>query len=248
MSSFRSFPTAVKMIFTDPINLILAIIPTIIALFIYVLSIVTVYRNSDRIASYFRGYIYTADQADLLAKVLTAVLLIFIFLLMSWTFVIVVGIIAAPFNSMLSARIEKRLVERVVEENKARTFRQIAEGIGRTFKNEAKKLIFILILSALAFVFNMFPLLYPVGIFLVSLLLAIQFIDYSWSRHDMSFGTCLKDTTKNIFSYAFAGFCFLLLVTIPIINAFIPALATSYFTVLWLHRQKKIPQVSLPPQ
>ncbi len=239
-SMLKSIPLAFRMILRDPVNLLLALFPTLIALALYLLTITTVYRNSDRYVSMFRGYIYTADQATILAKLLTAVLIIFIFVLMSWTFVIVVGIIAAPFNSMLSSRIEKKLVQQTVNPDRKETLQKIGQGLGQTFKNELKKLIFIVIVAALAFILNLFPLFYPVGIFLVSVLLAVQFLDYSWSRHDLHFGACLKDTLLNIIPYSLTGFLFLLLVTVPIINAFIPALATSYYTVLWLHRQNKI--------
>jgi len=238
---FRSFPVALRMIFTDPVNLVLSIFPTLIALGIYFLTVVYTYRNSDRLVSMFRGYIYTADQATLLAKVLTAVLIIFIFFLMSWTFVIVVGIIAAPFNSLLSSRIETKLVQKIyMDDDQQKAMAQVKSGMLQTFKNEGKKLIFILMVGILAVLLNLFPIFYPVGIFLVAMLLAVQFVDYSWSRHDMSFGACLKDLIKNIFSYSTAGLIFLMMVAIPIVNAFVPALATSYFTVLWLHRQKKI--------
>lgn len=239
-STFKALPTAFRMIFKDPVNLLLAIFPTVIALALYLFTIVTIYRESDRIIPMLRGYVYSPEQATFLAKVLTAVLIIFIFFVMSWTFVIVVGIIAAPFNSMLSSRIEKKLTQQIEGPDKKETMKRIGQSLGQTFKNELKKLIFIGIVAVVAFLLNLFPLFYPVGIFLVAVLLSVQFIDYSWSRHEMHFGACLKDVTVNIIPYSLSGFVFLLLVTVPIINAFIPAFATSYYTVLWLNRQKKI--------
>lgn len=236
----KAIPLAFKVIIRDPVNLFLAIIPTLIALALYILTIITVYQNTDRFVSMFRDYIYTADQATLLAKILTAILIIFIFVVMSWTFVIVVGIVSAPFNSMLSSRIEKSVVQHIATGTRKETIQKMNQSLFQTFKNELKKLFFIVIVSGLAFLLNMFPLFYPLGILLVSLLLAIQFVDYSWSRHEMHFGSCLKDLLKNLFVYATPGFIFLLLVTIPLINALIPAFATSYFTILWLYRQKQI--------
>jgi len=236
----RSLPLAFKMIFKDPINLLLALVPTVVALALYLFTVVTIFRNSDRFVSWFRGYIYTADQATVLAKVLTAILIIFVFVAMSWTFVVVVGIIAAPFNSMLSSRIEKSLVTHVITDGKQATLQKIGQGLGQTFRNEFKKLIFLALVAGLAFFLNLFPLFYPIGVFLVAVLLSVQFLDYSWSRHDLHFGSCLKDVMLNIIPYSLTGFLFLLLVTVPIINAFVPALATSYYTVLWLIRQNKI--------
>jgi CysZ protein len=237
----KSFSVALRMIFTDPVNLVLSIFPTIVALALYLFTVVYTYRNSDRFVSWFRGYIYTADQATWLAKLLTAVLIVFIFFLMSWTFVVVVGIIAAPFNSLLSSRIETKLVQKIyMDEDQSKAIAQVKSGMLQTFKNEGKKLIFIALVAALAFLLNLFPIFYPVGLLLIAVLVAVQFVDYSWSRHDMRFGECLKDIFKNFIPYSIAGFIFLMMVAIPVVNAFIPAFATSYFTVLWLHRQKKI--------
>lgn len=238
---FRSFPVALKMILTDPVNFILSVIPTLMALAIYLLTIVSVYRNSDRVVAMFRGYIYTADQATLLAKILTGILIIFIFFLMSWTFVLVVGIISAPFNSLLSSRIEQKLVSQVfMDEDQSKALEQVKKGIGHTFKNEFKKLGYIAVVGGCAFLLNLFPLFYPVGVFLIAVLLSVQFVDYSWSRHNIHISGCLKDVFKNLIPYSLGGFIFLMLVAIPIVNAFIPAFATSYFTVLWLMRQNKI--------
>lgn len=237
----RSFPVAIKMIVTDPVNLMLSIFPTMVALALYIFTISFTFRNSDRLVSYFRGYVFTADQANWIAKILTAILIIFIFFLMSWTFVVVVGIIAAPFNSLLSSRIEMKLVQKIyMDENQKKAIQQIKNNLAQTFKNELKKIIFIALVAGLAFLLNLFPLFYPIGIFLVATLLAVQFVDYSWSRYNMHFTACFKDLLTNIIPYSIGGFIFLLLIAIPIVNAFVPALATSYFTVLWLHRQNKI--------
>jgi CysZ protein len=239
MNDIRILPLSIRLITRDPVNLLLAVIPTVLALLIYLLGIYFAFRNYDTFVAGLGGY-FGQETAGFLGKLLTAVLIIFLFLLMSWTFVIVVGIIAAPFNSMLSERIEHKLSGRPVEQKASRTFGQIAADLGTTFKNELKKVIFLGLMGILAFVLNLFPIFYPVGLFLVASLLAAQFVDYSWSRHDLDFGQCLKDMMVNALPYSLSGFLFLLLVTVPLVNAFVPALATSYFTVLWLKRQQRL--------
>ena len=248
MDVFKSFPLSLRMIFRDPINLMLTLIPTAIALSLYVFTIVSIFNRSDYLGLMIRDWLPEPSHAGWVGKLLTTLLILFVFLLMSWTFVIIVGIIAAPFNSMLSSRIESKLSQRVVSSDKGQTLNDVFRNLKQTFKNELKKLIFIVLLAVVAFLLNLFPLFYPVGMFLVATLLSIQFIDYSWSRHNMTFSACLGDVLKNIIPYSFSGFLFLLLVTVPIINALVPALATSYFTVLWLHRQKKITEVTVDPQ
>ncbi len=237
---FKSLPLAVRMIVRDPINLTLALIPTVIALSLYILAIVGIFKNADYFGVMIQNYIPDPQTAGWVGKLLTAIFIVFVFLIMSWTFVIIVGIISAPFNSMLSSRIESLLVGKPVGQNRKQTFSEIMSGIGRTFKDEFQKLFFILLLTMLAMLFNLFPLFYPVGLFILALLIAVQFVDYSWSRHELRFGGCARDVISNAIPYAGGGFIFLILITIPIINAMVPAFATSYFTVLWLHRQKRL--------
>jgi len=241
--TISSFSLAIRSIFKDPVNLILALVPTVIALAIYLWAVVSVFKNSDWFTAFMAQYIESPEAAGWLGKFLTALLILFIFLLMSWTFVIVVGIIAAPFNSMLSSRIEKQLTHQTVTDSTSKTMKEIFHGLGRTFFTEIKKLIAILVMAVLAFLLNLIPLFYPVGVFLVATLLAVQFVDYSWSRHDYSLGACVRDTFRNAFPYALSGGFFLILVTVPLINALVPALATAYYTILWLKRHEMIKSV-----
>ncbi len=241
MAHLKTFFQALRLITRDPVNLFLAVIPTAIALFMYLFVVVWIFKRADYLGLLVMEYLPSKDTAGVIGIIMTGVLILFVFLVMSWTFVIVVGLIASPFNSMLSSRIETMLAGKTVGEDRKKTIADMSKGLGKTFKNEIKKLVFIILVAAFAFILNLFPLFYPFGLFLVSVLFAVQFVDYSWSRHDMGAGACFADITRNIIPYSLSGFLFLLLVTVPIINAFVPALATSYFTVLWLKRQKKIP-------
>lgn len=237
----RSFPLAFKVIVTDPVNFILSVIPTLMALAIYLMTIFLIYTNSHQLVNFFKGYIYTADQATILAKILTAVLIIFLFFVMSWTFVIVVGIISAPFNSILSSRIEQKLTQRIaMDEDHTHALHSVRSSMKATLVNELKKFVLLLLAASIAFLLNLFPPFYPIAVLLIAILLSVQFLDYSWSRHNLPLSLCLKDIFKNIIPYSLSGAIFLGLVAIPIVNALIPAFATSYFTVLWLYRHNKM--------
>jgi CysZ protein len=242
MGVFSSMPLAVRMIVRNPVNLILALIPTMIALAIYVFTIVTIFQNADYFAEIARNYFPDRQTAGWVGKLLTAIFIVFVFLIMSWTYVLVVGIIAAPFNSLLSSRIEALLTGKPLEDHSKKSFSEKLSALGRIFIDEFQKLIFIVFLTIIAMLLNLFPLFYPLGIFILALLIAVQFVDYSWSRHDLRFRECARDVLNNTLPYAGSGFLFLILITVPIINSLVPALATSYFTVLWLNRQKRLPQ------
>lgn len=237
----KSFPLAFKMIFRDPVNVVLSVVPTIISLAIYLYTIVSIYRNSDRLVAFFRGYTHTSDHSGIFGHLVTALLIILFFFLMSWTFIMVVGIIAAPFNSLLSSRIEQKLLSRqIMDEDKNHAMELVRSSLLTTFKNEFKKIAFLILATGLTALLNLVPIFYPVGVFMVAILLSVQFVDYSWSRHDLLFSDCLKDVMSNALPYFLSGVVFLGLVAIPIVNAFIPAFATSFYTVLWLHRKKKL--------
>lgn len=240
MDMMKSFSIALRSIFKDPINVILVLIPTIVALGLYLSVMGYIFTHSDYLGLMLRDSLPKPEYAGYVGKFLTVLLVLFVFLLMSWTYVIVVGVIAAPFNSMLSSRIEKKLLGQKIEINSSATLKDIYINLAATFKNEAKKLFVVLFMGIVAILLNLFPLFYPLGLLLVAILFSIQFVDYTWSRHNLAFSSCLSDVLRNIIPYALSGFFFLLILTIPIINAIVPALATGYYTVLWLYRQKKI--------
>lgn len=240
--TIKAISVTFRVLFKNPINIMLVIIPTLIALGIYVSVITYIFTHSDYLGLLVRDSMPQSQYTGLIKQVLTAILVLFVFLLMNWTYVIVVGIIAAPFNSILSARVEKNLLNQNVEISSSKTLGEIWLNLKATFINESKKLIFVLIMGVMAFILNLFPLFYPLGLLMVAILFTVQFIDYTWSRHNLSFKDCLGDLLKNLIPYSISGFFFLIILTVPIINALVPAYATGYYTVLWLYRQKKLIQ------
>lgn len=234
-----SFPLAVKTIIKDPVNIMLFLVPTIIALLLYISIGIYIITHGGTFTDYIQSFLPENSVNTFLSSIVTFFLVLFVLILMNWTFVIFVGVIASPFNDMLSSRIEKKLAL-ITLPSREQTMKDLIVRMGETFTNEFKKIFFILVIGSLAFIMNYIPMLYPLALVLSSLLLAVQFIDYSWSRHQMPVRQCLIDLLRNFFPYSIPGFIFLLFISVPIINAFVPAFATSYFTVLWLYRQNKI--------
>jgi len=240
-SILKSFKLGLKAILSDPVNILLAVIPSLLSLFFYIFGIMAVLSNSDVFYSFFKNNLYSSDSADLFTKILTALLVILIFFILNWTFILVVGIISCPFNSLLSHRVEQKIVlGHAMGEEQKKAMSEMKVSVMRTIKNELKKMIFLAVMTVFVFIINFLPFFYPLGVVLVALLLAIQFLDYSWSRHQLSFLDCMRDVIGNFFTYILCGGIFLTLISIPLINAFVPSMATSFFTVLWLGRQNKI--------
>jgi CysZ protein len=239
--SFSSLGTAFKLIITDPVNVILTVIPAILGLIFYASLVGLFLGHLEELKLFLQGFAYTSTYAGILSKILGALFVLLIIFVMSWSFVLLVGIIAAPFNSLLSSRIEDKLLGTgQILNHQHLALEQLKKSFRFSFSNEIKKVILLTVLGTLSLLLGLIPFLYPVSLFLIALLLSAQFLDYSWSRHNLPLLICLKDLKENLLPYLIGGGLFLLLAAIPLLNAFLPALGTSFFTVLWLKRQKKI--------
>lgn len=229
-----SFKPAAHHLFKDKINFLLALIPVIIGILLYYFFSTWLYGTvMDQGQIFIDSYISEGTLGKFVYYLVAAILSIMMFFLVNWTFVLVVSIVASPFNDMLSSRIEKKLKGKQ-QDNLQKTFKNMMAKIVETLFTEVKKVSFIIFLSALAVILGFFPILTPLSVFISVLLLAIEFLDYSWSRHELSFGKCFRDLRKNLIGYGFGGAFFFMIVSIPLINLIVPPLATSYFTHLWI--------------
>ncbi len=236
----KSLNLSVKLIFRDPINLVLSIIPSLLSLSLYVFLIVLISSNFSTFSHFVQSYIPHGEIAGWLGNIVGFLFIIFVILLMNWTYIILVGVISTPFNSVLSARIESHLSGEKLETDRTKTLKEIFSQFFKMMRSEIFKLLFILSLTAISLALNLFPFFYPISLVLVSFLLAIQFLDYSWSRHDFHFMDCVRDLMKSFGVYGASGFFFLILMSIPFINSLVPAMATGHFTILWMNQQKRI--------
>jgi CysZ protein len=231
---------SIKQISKNPVNLMLALFPTLISLSLYLMLVAIVVSNFSNISLFFQNYLPSGNWTGWFGHIVSFIFILFVFLMMSWTYIVFVSLISTPFNSVLSSRIEAGLTNQILENDKSKTMRDVFKNFILMLKSEFLKVLFIILLSMLALFFNLFPLFYPLSLIILSLLMAIQFLDFSWSRHNFSFSDCLKDLFQAFFKYGFSGFLFLLFMGIPFLNSLIPSLGTSYFTILWLQKQKKI--------
>lgn len=232
--ALSSIQPAVKNITKDKINLLMAIIPVLIGIALYYFLGSWIYENAMREGrEIIETYVSQDTWGTIVYYLAAAILTVMLFFMVNFTFVLAVTLIASPFNDVLSARIEKNMKgEANLELGK--TFQRLIFRLFYTLLNEVKKVGLIVFLSLLAFSFGYIPLLTPVSVFIAVVLLAVEFIDYSWSRHDLSFKECLRDLRKNLAGYSFGGAFFFIIVSVPLVNLVVPPLATSYFTTLWM--------------
>lgn len=168
----------------------------------------------------------------LVGWVLRGALAVAAYLLLSWTFVLTVSLIASPFHDAISARAERA----VLGDGAAGDGGSLAGLPRRALRavlNEAKKMAIILTLSLVSLGLSLFPILAPAGLVLSALLLAAGFVDYSWARHGYGPRRCLRDLWDNLVPYSLAGSAGLVAIAVPVANVLALPFAVVYFTVLF---------------
>ena len=232
--AFTSLPKAYKLILTDKICFALAIIPLLlgIALYYYFGQMVFGIMMSQG-QGLIDNYLGDGKTGEVISWIIKIILTILFYYIANLTFVLIVSIIASPFNDLLSGRVEKLVLKQELP-NFSESVSHALKKIIMTISTELKKIIMILILSVIAVVLGFFPLFTPLSVLLGAILLACEFLDFSWSRSSLSFSDCKKDYKRNFLAYTLGGGLLMMIVSIPVVNLIVPAFGTSYFTVMWV--------------
>lgn len=170
-----------------------------------------------------------------LSGLFVAILTIIFYFIINWTFVIIVSLLASPFNDLISSRTEK-IANGQRPPNISDSFSRMMKRFLHTLFNEIKKVAFILLMTLIGFALSFF--LPPLSLVISALLLSISFVDYSWSRHNLTFRKCMSDVKSGFVPYCASGGVFLILVGIPIVNLFALPYSVIYYTVLFSKNQK----------
>jgi len=171
--------------------------------------------------------------------ILLGLMTILFFYLFNWTFILVVSLLSSPFFDAMvpiiakaqNADLNRNLSLEEIEENKKRGW--ILKLI-RTFKRDFKKLLLIFVLTILSMMISLFPVLFPVSVFLSGLLVAVGFLDYVWARQELSAGDAVGEMKRNFFFYGVSGIGFMFWLSVPGISLLGLPIAFVYFTIAHL--------------
>lgn len=217
----------------DKFLILFAVIPVIIGVILY--SILGHWLYTDLVGSgkeWIETTISNGTWGGVISYLLVGLLTVAFFFLVNWTFVLAISLIASPFNDVISSRVE-RLIKEESPETIEESIKRISEKFLKIIFNEAKKIGFIIVLSLIAFGISFVPILMPVGLLIAAILMSIEFLDFSWSRHEISLKKCMVDYKRSFFVYSISGGLFLVLISIPILNLFILPYGVVYFTILF---------------
>ena len=173
------------------------------------------------------------DWLEFLSWIIVPIFFIVSVLIMAYGFTTLTNIIAAPFNALLSEKVEKVLGLPQCESESGITgfIKIIPRSIGR----EIKKFI-----SNLKWLFLLFISLFIPGVNILSVLIggwlmAIQYMDYPADNHELSYSEFLDKLRSKRFNSMGFGLSIMLVSMIPFANLIVVPAAICAGTILW-HR------------
>ena len=159
---------------------------------------------------------------------------IFIF----FTFTPIANIVAAPFNALLSEKIEIRLTGKTIGVNSS--FMKMARD---SFLSQIRKLVYIIFWSAVLLLISLIPLVNFTAPFLWvifgSWLLSLEYLDYPMGNHELKFTRQRQIlAARKGLSLGF-GSSVMVLTSIPLLNFIVMPVAVAGATVLWVEQLER---------
>lgn len=176
----------------------------------------------------------------LLAGVMWVFFVLLVLILVFFTFTIIGNLIAAPFNGLLSERVETLLTGPPTEE--PLTFGGVLRDAGRSLVVEARKMLGFVLAMVLLLLFNLLPgigsVLYAVGSLLLTLVfLAWEYLSFVHERKQLNFSMqygYLRERKLLLLGFATGV---LALLAIPFVQLLCIPLAVIAATMLWCEDQ-----------
>jgi CysZ protein len=155
-----------------------------------------------------------------------------------FTFTPIANIVAAPFNALMSEKIEEMLTGRDI--NSDMSFMALAIS---SVSSQLRKLIYILLWSAALLLVSLIPVINFISpvlwVVFGSWLLSLEYLDYPMGNHDLTFSQQKKLLAKRRGLSLGFGSMVMILTSIPIVNFFVMPIAVAGATAMWveqLHR------------
>jgi CysZ protein len=166
-----------------------------------------------------------------LITILSAIIVFF-------TFTPVANIVAAPFNALMSEKIEALLTGNTMDSNT--TFIQLALS---SVRSQLGKLFYIMLWSVALLLFSLIPLVNfaaPVlWVIFGSWLLSLEYLDYPMGNHKLEFSQQKRVLgARKGLALGFGG-ATMVLTSIPLLNFIVMPVAVAGATALWVEQLEK---------
>lgn len=180
---------------------------------------------------------WVPDWLSFLEYLLWPVLVLSVVLSLAFAFTMVANFIAAPFNALLSEKVELHLTGQALPEQ---GFAAFMKDVPRMLGREWTKFLYCLpraLVFLLAFFF--LPLVGQLLWFLfTSWMMAIQYCDYPYDNHKVPFHTMRQQLRGDLTgSYSF-GMTVAIGSMVPFLNLLVMPIAVCGATAMWVDRYK----------
>ncbi len=212
---------------------IYAVVPLLINLVLFASLIWFGYERFSPLVDYMMSWVPAIF--NFLRWIIWIVISTFTAIFVFFTFTPIANIVAAPFNALLSEKIEIKLTGKAISVNSS--FIKMARD---SFLSQIRKLVYIISWSAVLLLISLIPLVNFAAPFLWvifgSWLLSLEYLDYPMGNHELNF-TRQKQilAARKGLSLGF-GSSVMVLTSIPLLNFIVMPVAVAGATVLWVEQ------------
>ncbi len=207
-------------------------IPFMINLCLFSLAIYSLLARVDSITSWANSLL--PDWLSWLSFALTPFLLLCVGIAFLFLFTTLANFIAAPFNGILSEKIEKLLTGQAIDDDAS-----LFEEVNRSLIREWQKLKYFIPRLAFFLVFLFVPVVGQILWFLwAAWMMAIQYCDYPYDNHKVSFEDMKTSLLQHKFKSLSFGASVIICSMVPILNFFVMPVAVCGATKMWVEKLK----------
>lgn len=211
------------------------IVPLLINLLIFAGAFYHLYLTLDQWVTAIADYL--PDGWDWITAFIGPLLLFFFLLFYSLAFTTIANWIAAPFNGLLSERVEAKLTGK---ELPPQSMWLLLKEVPRTLAREFVKLSYYLPRAIVFFLVYWFvPVIGQICWFLfLAWMMAVQYIDYPFDNHKIGFNqmkVALRE--RKVLSFGF-GIGSAIFAMVPILNLVVVPVSICGATALWVDHHR----------
>ncbi|MDD7569509.1 MAG: sulfate transporter CysZ [[Actinobacillus] rossii] len=184
---------------------------------------------------------FLPNWLDWMSSIMFIASLVMILTVFYFSFTMLSGFIAAPFNGLLAEKVEKMLTGEVMIETNMQGF---IKDVPRMLAREWQKLWYSLPKYIALFLFGFMPFLgqtvVPIIAFVFGAwMMAIQYCDYPFDNHKISFHAMRFKLAQNRTQSLVFGALITLCTLVPIINLVVIPVAVCGATAMWVDTYRK---------
>lgn len=210
------------------------VIPVLINFILFISAIWYLYIKFDSLLERF-----LPSWLDWLEFLIWPLFFIACLLVIFFTFTIIANVFGAPFNGVLSEKIEQKITDQKLslDDKQSEGYLKLLSGARIGLSNEIRKLFYIAIRAIpllLLFVIPGINFFAPFIWFMFGAwMLAIEYLDYPMGNRDLTFKQQLSIIKQNRFLCLGLGMGMMVMTIIPVLNFFAMPVGVAAATSLW---------------